>query len=156
MPFELSTVSKDEGLRDIVAMLFKAYNHTSAFVNAIYPRTLTPDGIEGLDTVTERLQWLRDNDPSTRWFKETDTSTGAIVSASQWNVYDKEKPPEMMLDGAPPNWFSSDADNKYAVEMIAAFIGPRYKRYREADAPIMCLNIMGTAIEALHRGAASM
>jgi len=136
MPLELSTVSKEE-MRDVVDMLFKAYDRSSAFVNAVYPHKLTDTGVEGLDMVVARLQYLRDIDPSTRWFKVTDTTTGEIVSASQWNIYDKEKPPEMMLDGPPGAW-ETDADKKYAIEMFETFIKPRYARYREVDLPIMC------------------
>lgn len=136
MPLKLSTVTKEE-MRDVVDMLFKAYDRTSAFVNAVYPHKLTDHGIEGLDMVVARLQYLRDIDPSVKWYKVTDTSTGEIVSASQWNVYDKEKPPEMMLDGPPGSW-ANEADKKYAIEMFKTFITPRYTRYREADTPIIC------------------
>ena len=74
-------------------MLFKAYDGTSAFVNTVYPYKLTDHGVEGLDMVVARLQYLRDVDSSTKWYKVTDTTTEEIVSASQWNIYDKEKPP---------------------------------------------------------------
>jgi hypothetical protein len=136
MSFELSGVSNEE-LRDVVDMLFKAYDGSSAFVNAVYPHKVTEHEVEGLDMVTARLQYLRDVDPSTKWFKVKDTTTGEIVSASQWNVYNKEKPPEMMLDGPPGAW-ASDEDKRYALEMFEAFITPRYTRYREVDAPIVC------------------
>jgi hypothetical protein len=136
MPFELSAVSKEE-LRDVVDMLFKAYDHTSSFVNAVYPHRVTNRGIEGLDMVVGRLAYLWDVDPSIRWLKVTDTTTGNIVSASQWNVYDKEKPAEVMLDGPPGSW-DSEADKKYAIEMFKSFITPRWRRYREADIPIIC------------------
>jgi hypothetical protein len=136
MPFELSTVNKEE-MKDVIDMLFKAYDGSSSFVNAVYPHKLTDHGIEGLDMVVARLQYLRDIDPSVRWYKVTDTDTGEIVSASQWNVYDKEKAPEMMLDGPPGSW-ETEADKKYAIEMFESFITPRYTRYREVDVPIVC------------------
>ncbi|KAF2439169.1 hypothetical protein P171DRAFT_132594 [Karstenula rhodostoma CBS 690.94] len=98
MPFVLSDVS-DAELRDVVDMLFKAYDQSSAFVNAVYPHKLTEKGVECLDMVTARLQYLRDVDPSTKWYKITDTETGEVVSASQSNIYNKENPPEMMLNG---------------------------------------------------------
>lgn len=136
MAFEVSCVSNEE-LPDVVDMLLKAYGGSSAFVNAVYPHKLTSNDIEGLDMVAARLEYLRDIDPSTKWYKVTDTETGEIVSASQWNVYEKEKPPEMMLDGPPGAW-ASDEDKRYALEMFEAFITPRYTRYRELDAPIVC------------------
>ena len=136
MPFELSDVSKEE-LRDVVDMLLKAYGNSSAFVNAVYPHKITDDGVEGLDMVVTRLQYLRDVDPSAKWFKVTDSSTGQIVSASQWNIYDTDKPLEVMLDGPPEAWVT-EADKKYAVEMFEAFVAPRYAKYREVDAPIVC------------------
>ncbi|KAH7411639.1 hypothetical protein DE146DRAFT_750810 [Phaeosphaeria sp. MPI-PUGE-AT-0046c] len=154
MPFELSVVAKDE-LRDVLEMLLYAYNESSAFVNAVYPHKITKDGIEGLDMVVARLQYLIDIDPSVRWYKVTDSSTGEIVSASQWNVYDKEKPPEMMLDGPPGSW-ATDEDKKYALEMFESFIMPRYTTYRQLDLPIICLNIMGTAKKYQHKGAATV
>lgn len=136
MAFVLSEVHESE-MRGVVEMLFKAYEESSAFVNAVYPHKLTDHGVEGLDMVVGRLQYLRDIDPSTKWYKVTDKSTGEIVSASQWNIYDKSKPPEMMLDGPPGAW-ATDADKKYALEMFEAFIKPRYARYREVDVPIIC------------------
>ncbi|KAL5114021.1 hypothetical protein ACEQ8H_008077 [Pleosporales sp. CAS-2024a] len=154
MPFELSVVNKEE-LRDVLEMLFYAYDESSAFVNAVYPHKITKVGIEGLDMVVARLQYLIDIDPSIRWYKVTDSNTGEIVSASQWNVYDKEKPPEMMLDGPPGSW-ATDEDKKYALEMFESFIMPRYNRYRQADLPIICLNIMGTAKKYQHKGAATL
>jgi hypothetical protein len=122
MPFELSAVSKEE-LRDVVNMPLKAYDHTSSFVNAVYPHRFTNCGIEGLDMVVGRLAYLWDVDPI-QVVKVTDTTTGNMVSASQWNVYDKEKPAEMMLDGPPRSW-DSEADKKYAIEMFKSFITPR-------------------------------
>ncbi|KAF2678794.1 hypothetical protein K458DRAFT_376195 [Lentithecium fluviatile CBS 122367] len=154
MPFELNIVTKEE-LRDVVEMLFYAYDESSAFVNAVYPHKITKEGIEGLDMVVARLQYLIDIDPSIRWYKVTDSSTGEIVSASQWNVYDKEKPPEMILDGPPGSW-ATDEDKKYAIEMFESFIMPRYTRYRQVDLPIICLNIMGTAKKYQHKGGATL
>jgi hypothetical protein len=170
MPFELSVVTKDE-LRDVVEMLFYAYDESSAFVNAVYPHKITEGGIEGLDMVVARLQYLIDIDPSIRWYKVTNSSTGEIISASQWNVYDKEKPQEMMLDGPPGSW-ATDEDKKYAIEMFESFIMPRYTRYRQVDLPIICkfsneswvqlllshtgLNIMGTAKKYQYKGAATL
>ncbi|CAI6336783.1 unnamed protein product [Periconia digitata] len=154
MSLELSVVTKDE-LRDVVEMLFSAYAGSSAFVNAVYPHKITQDGIEGLDMVVARLQYLIDIDPSVRWYKVTDSSTGEIVSASQWNVYDKEKPPEMLLDGPPGSW-ATEEDRKYAIEMFESFILPRYARFRQVDLPIICLNIMGTAKKYQHKGAATL
>jgi hypothetical protein len=170
MPFELSIVTKEE-MQDVVEMLFYAYDESSAFVNAVYPHRITKEGIEGLEMVVARLQYLIDIDPSIRWYKVTDSNTGEIVSASQWNVYDKEKPPEMMLDGPPGSW-ATDADKKYAIDMFESFIMPRYTRYRQVDLPIICesenefqvklslshigLNIMGTAKKYQHKGAATV
>lgn len=152
MPFALSAVAKDE-FRSVVEMLFHAYDTSSAFVNAVYPHKITKDGIEGLDMVVARLQYLIDIDPSVRWYKVTDSSTGEIVSASQWNVYDQEKGPEMMLDGPPGAW-ENEGEKRYAVEMFEAFITPRYKRYRELEAPIICRpsnECWVNAITKLHR-----
>ena len=150
MPFELSVVAKEE-MKDVVDMLFKAYDESSAFVNAVYPHKLTDQGIEGLDMVVARLQYLREIDPSVRWYKVTDTSTGALVSASQWNIYDKEKPPEIMLDGPPGSW-ASEADKRYAIEMFEAFITPRYTRYREVDAPIICKTMVSMNLAVTKQG----
>jgi hypothetical protein len=149
MPFELSAVSKRE-LRDVVDMLLKAYDHTFSFVNAVYPHRFTNCGIEGLDIVVGRLAYLWDVDPSVRWLKVTDTTTGNTVSASQWNVYDKEKPAEMMLDGPPGSW-DSEADKKYAVEMFKSFITPRWTRYREANVPIICKFGISTNLATTNR-----
>jgi hypothetical protein len=139
-------------------------------VNAVDPHRVTNCGIQGLNKVVGRLAYLWDVDPSVRWLKDTDTTTGNIVSASPWNVYDKEKPAEMMLDGHPGSW-DSEADNKYAIEMFKSFITPTWTRYREAEVPIICkfgmatnlattieagLNIMGTAKEYQHQGAATL
>lgn len=137
--FSLSPVTKDE-MPAVITMLLKAYNHSSAFVNAVYPHKLTDDDdgtIQGLDMVVSRLQYLIDIDPSIRWLKVTDSSTGEIVSASQWNVYDKDKPPEMMLDGPSGAW-ENDVEKKFAVEMFEAFITPRWERWREVEVPIIC------------------
>lgn len=68
MPFELSAVSKEE-LRDVVKMLLYAYEKSSAFVNAVYPHSITEEDIEGVDMVVARLQYLTDIDPSIRWYK---------------------------------------------------------------------------------------
>jgi hypothetical protein len=152
MPFELSVVTKEE-IPDVVKMLFYAYDGSSAFVNAVYPHKITKEGIEGIEMVAARLQYLIDIDPSVRWYKVIDTSTGEIVSASQWNVYDKEKPPEMMLDGPPGSWATGE-DKKYAIEMFESFIMPRYTRYRQADLPIICEfsdNSLVGAIAKTHR-----
>jgi hypothetical protein len=62
MPFELSAVSKEE-LREVVNMSLKASDHTSSFVNAVYPHRFTDCGIEGLDMVVGRLAYLWDVDP---------------------------------------------------------------------------------------------
>ncbi|KAF2754345.1 hypothetical protein EJ05DRAFT_457158 [Pseudovirgaria hyperparasitica] len=159
MSFELSPVEKHE-LRDVINMLFKAYDSESAFVNAIYPYTLTEDGINGLDMVVARLEYLRDVlDPSTQWWKVTDISTGEIILASQWNVYykDSEKPPPMHLDGPPKAW-KDETEKKYAIEMFKNFIAPREAKYAKDDvhAPIICLNIMGTTQKHRSKGAASL
>jgi hypothetical protein len=140
MPFTLSPVTENE-FPSVVKLLFYAYDSSSAFVNAVYPHKITTkdgQGIEGLDTVVARLQYLIDVDPSIRWYKVTDSSTGEIVSASQWNVYDKgEKPAEMMLDGPSGAWKTGE-DKRYAVEMFEAFIGPRYRRLGRVDLPVIC------------------
>lgn len=144
-------------MRDVVSMLLHAYAGTSAFVNAVYPHKITEDGIEGLDMIVAWLNYLWDIVPSICWFKVTETGTGEVVSASQWNVYDEStgKPEEMMLDGPPGAW-ADDTEKRYAVEMFKAFIAPRYARYREVDLPFMCLNIMGTAKSWQHKGAAGL
>lgn len=136
MTFELSVVNRDE-MRDVVEMLFYAYDGLSAFVNAVYPHKITQHAIKRLEMVVARLQYLLEIDPSIRWYKVRDTSTGEVVSASQWNVYDEEKPQEIMLDGPPGSW-ATDEDKKCAIEMFESFITPRYTRYRQVDLPIIC------------------
>lgn len=136
MPLEVG-VPTDEEFATFVPLTFEAMGGRSEFVNAVWPGGFTSAGQE---MTRQRFLFLKSIDPSCKWVKITDTDTNEIVGVAQWNVYDKEKPPEMIVDGPPGTW-ATDADKEFAQELFKSFMAKRWQYIRENELPILCKSL---------------
>ena len=119
----------------MMAIIFDGMNGQNHFINAIRPHNMTAKGREKAREDYLRMKHL---DPSSRWLKATDRSTGELVGMAQWNVYEGEKPPEKDLDGPPGKW-DSEEDKQWAVALFRSNMVHRRKVLREASGPVICV-----------------
>ncbi|KAF1935603.1 hypothetical protein EJ02DRAFT_484223 [Clathrospora elynae] len=145
-------IPTDDEFPTFVPMTFEAMGGRSEFVNVVWPRGFTKDGQE---LNTSRFLFLKNIDPSSRWIKVTDTQTNEIIGVAQWNVYDGQKPPEMIVDGPPGTW-ENDTEKEYAQELFKSYMQKRWAYIRENELPLVCLNIMTVAPKHQYRGAGTM
>ena len=129
---------KDEDFEAMMPVMFGAMAGRSQFVNAVYPHNLTPEGQKKHE---QTFLYLKSIDPSQRWLKATDNSTGEMVGIAQWNVYDGAKPPEIELDGPPGTW-DTDDDKEWAQAMFTAYMEDRRRIIREATGPVICMCVV--------------
>lgn len=125
---------KDEDFRPMQDVMFGAMNGYSAFVNAVYPNNMTP---EGREKHCRTFLHIKNMDPSQRWIKVTDMSTGEIIGCANWNVYDGAKPEEIELDGPLGTW-ETDDDKEWAQAMFQAYMADRRHVIRKATGPVIC------------------
>ncbi|KAH7396206.1 hypothetical protein BKA66DRAFT_606098 [Pyrenochaeta sp. MPI-SDFR-AT-0127] len=151
MTLELGFPS-DEDFMSFIPMAFEAMGGRSEFVNTIWPGGLTK---EGQDKARLGFLFLKGIDPSCRWIKVTDTDTNEIVGVAQWNVYEGQKPPEVVVDGPPGTW-ENDTEKEYAQELFKSYMQKRWKYIRENELPLICLNIMTVAPKHQYRGAGTL
>lgn len=133
MPLKLGHPTDDE-FAEFVPMTFEAMGGRSEFVNAVWPSGFTPAGQE---MSRQRFLFLKTIDPSCRWVKVTDTDTNQIIGVAQWNVYEGQKPPEMIVDGPPGTW-ENDTEKEYAQELFKSYMAKRWQFIRENDVPLIC------------------
>lgn len=133
MPLTLGFPTDDE-FASFTPMMFEAMGGRSEFVNTIYPGGLTK---EGQEKARLGFLFLKSIDPSCKWVKITDTETNEIVGVAQWNVYEGQKPPEMVVDGPPGTW-ENDTEKEYAQELFKSYMQKRWKFIRENELPLIC------------------
>ncbi|KAJ4377337.1 hypothetical protein N0V83_000162 [Neocucurbitaria cava] len=151
MPLELGYPTDDE-FASFVPMTFEAMGGRSEFVNTVWPEGFTK---EGQEMSRQRFLFLKKIDPTCKWVKVTDNETNEIIGVAQWNVYEGQKPPEMIVDGPPGTW-KDETEKEYAQELFKAYMEKRWKFIRENKLPLMCLNIMTVAPQHQYRGAGTL
>lgn len=151
MPLTLGYPIDDEFAK-FVPMTFEAMGGRSEFVNTIYPGGLTK---EGQQKAKAGFLFLKGIDPSCKWIKVTDTDTNEIIGVAQWNVYESQKPPEMVVDGPPGTW-KDDIEKEYAQDLFKSYMQKRWEFIRGNALPLICLNIMTVAPKHQYRGAGSL
>jgi hypothetical protein len=133
MPLKLGHPTDDE-FASFVPMTFVAMGGRSEFVNAVWPGGFTK---EGQEMSTSRFLFLKKTDSTSQWIKVTDTDTDEIIGVAQWNVYEGQKPPEMIVDGPPETW-PSETEKEYARELFKSYMQKRWVYIRENDLPLIC------------------
>ncbi|KAL9116194.1 MAG: hypothetical protein Q9227_000565 [Pyrenula ochraceoflavens] len=133
MPLVLD-YAKDEDFGEMMDVAFDAMQGGSQFVNAVYPHNMTK---AGRDKHRQTFLYLKNIDPSQKWLKVTDTATNEIIGVANWQVYDKEKPPEAPLDGPDGTW-DDEHEKEWAQAMFAAYMEDRRRVIREATGPVLC------------------
>lgn len=115
--------------------MFDAINGSSPFVNALYPDNMT---LEGREKAVDRHLELKRLDASQKWEKGVETTTGEIAGMAMWNVYEREKPLEMDLDG-PPGYWPTEDEREFAKAIFRSFMEYRRKIIKETPGPVMCM-----------------
>jgi hypothetical protein len=124
----------DEEFATFVPMTFEAMGRRSEFVNAVWPGGFTK---EGQEMSTSRFLFLKSIDPSCRWIKVTDSEANEIIGVAQWNVYEEQKPQEVIVDGPPGTWKNED-EKEYAQELFKSYMQKRWAFIRENELPLIC------------------
>ena len=82
MSFQLIEASTAAEMAQLMEALFESYTH---------PHNGFWDMFKGESDqeCTARFNQWREADPSVHWIYVTDTSTGEVVGATQWNIYEE-------------------------------------------------------------------
>ncbi|KAH4006841.1 hypothetical protein HBI56_027440 [Parastagonospora nodorum] len=148
MEFEVAPASDDD-VRQIIHIMFKAYGGKNEYINAVFPRGLTP---EGEDLTAQRLLFIKNIAPGIKWEKVTDSANGSIVGGAMWALHEDAKPQRFPLDGPPGTW-ESDAEKEYAQALFNSLGVDEHKYYEENELPFMRLVIMAIEPAYQRRGA---
>ena len=125
--------SSEERFPEKVSMIFEAMAGKSTVVNPVYPHNLTK---EGQERHCRPLLDLKSMNLSQLWLGVRDENKDKIIGVSQWNVYDRYKPPETQLDGPDDIW-DTPADKEWAKALFRALMEYWRKVVREATQPII-------------------
>ncbi len=123
----------DNDIREIIRIMFKAYGGKNEYINAIYPRSLTE---EGLEISIQRLLLFKSSVKGVIWEKVIDTVTDKIVGGAMWLMYTETKPQRFPTDGPPGTWLT-DEEKEYAQELNRTIADDEYAYWVGKELPFL-------------------
>lgn len=126
MPFQLSEIHSPSDFPEMIAVEFESYeNPYSPLIRLFFP--IFGDSPEAraasLQESIARQIHLHQSDPSSHWLKVTDPTTGNIVGAANWNLY--ESNPHATASDVDCTWFSPGEDRDMANLLMSQLLAPR-------------------------------
>ncbi|PVI01012.1 hypothetical protein DM02DRAFT_642119 [Periconia macrospinosa] len=134
MAFEVTTASDDD-VRQIIRIMFKAYDGKNEYINAVFPRGLTH---EGEDITNQRMLSIKHANPGVKWEKITDSVSGKIIGGAMWTLFQDSKPVKFNLDGPPGTWMT-EIEKEYAQALFVSVGVDEYKYFAENNLPFMSM-----------------
>ncbi|KAF2008285.1 hypothetical protein BU24DRAFT_138723 [Aaosphaeria arxii CBS 175.79] len=108
--------ASQEDIREVLRVMFKAYEGKDAYINACFPRGLTD---EGLEINYQRLLFLTKIVPEIYWEKATDDESGKIIGGTMWALHKDAKPTKAPLDGPEGTW-ENQTEKEYGQALFSS------------------------------------
>lgn len=127
-PFEIS-LAADSDFDRIIDIQFAAFGvpgepHHEPYHDLLFPRGNTPEGY--VHAIERTLKYMH-ADPSATFLVAREKSTGTIVAAAKWHVYET-KPPDRHID---VDWWEKGEKNTYTESVINSIHCRRSQRTPE-------------------------
>ena len=140
MSFELSEIRQESDFLELLQVLFVAYEDPFNPVRPLfYP--ILGHGPEARDTAiresAERVFQRHKQNPSGRWVKVTDSSTGRFVGAALWMFFDKDPYTAQSLPECA--WWPEGEGREFANLWSWGIRGPRV-RYMSKPHACKCVS----------------
>ena len=117
----------------IFSIVSDAFGDDQPYIDAIFPDHHEPSGrVRG----SARFLEMKRIDPSNRFLKAIDTTTGEIMGHAKYIIFENGKPEERPLGG--DFWKTAD-EKQYAAHLYEHYLEPRRKVVRSANGPVIGL-----------------
>ncbi|KAL9110770.1 MAG: hypothetical protein Q9227_004762 [Pyrenula ochraceoflavens] len=126
MFFHLQEVTSASDFSEIIKLEWRSYEDPySPLLRLFFPifGTDSEARAESLQESTDRQIKWHESDPSSHWIKVTDSSSGNIVGAANWNFFDEN--PYSTESDEECTWFKEGEDRKMANFLMGQFLTPR-------------------------------
>jgi hypothetical protein len=134
MTVQVSPAKGDE-IREVLRIMFQAYDGQDVYIDAVFPRGLTD---EGLNITYQRCLSMTEKVPGIRWEKAIDATTGKIVGGSMWTIFENTKPARPPLDGPPGTW-ENEIDKEFAQVLFNKGRDDENMYWADKELPIMSM-----------------
>ncbi|KAF1979427.1 hypothetical protein BU23DRAFT_643107 [Bimuria novae-zelandiae CBS 107.79] len=151
MAYRLEEVQDSDFLYMVPRML-EAFGNGYEFTNTLYPGHETK---AGQSKIVSRLVAVKNAIRNTHWVKAVATASGEIARFAMWTILDKEKPPELDLDG-PMGTRPNEEGKEYCRAMHRVVMAERRRVIRDNDLPILILNMMTVFTEHQRQGVGTL
>ena len=134
MPFT-THLSADSDFDRIFTIISTTFAHTQAIVDAFFPQHDTPAGhVYGRDT----LLAFHKTDPSVRFVKATDTTSGEIVGIAKWIVLHEAPQSEKLDDGGEgERELRDEEEREFVRELLGQYYAPRTRAVRDCGGKLV-------------------
>lgn len=89
MDFNVSEVVEDAEFKELIQCLIDAFEEPpSKLLQLFIPSCPSDDAQATLAEAVERFSLWHRSDPTSTWIKVTDSETGKLLGAANWNIYD--------------------------------------------------------------------
>ncbi|KAL9622197.1 MAG: hypothetical protein Q9160_003380 [Pyrenula sp. 1 TL-2023] len=154
MSFQLSEVTATSDFEELIKVEWEAYENPFApLIRLFFPIFGNSLGARkaSLQESTNRQVHWHETDPSSHWLRVTDSTTGNIVGAADWNLF--EANPYATESDEECTWFKEGEDREVANLLMGQFMTPRVTYMAK---PHVFLNICLVHPQYRRRGIGSM
>jgi GNAT superfamily N-acetyltransferase len=147
MPFELKEVTDDKDFNEILPLLYAAFSEPYNSLLKWFVPIHTTFG-EAIEDFKGRIMRSWKASPQLHWIKVTDTDTGKIIGAAEWEVRDTVEKPQGLTPPVNPYWhLESSEEKEFASRLFTGMKGfmkdritrPHVGKVYRSTQPVLCL-----------------
>lgn len=151
MPYQVAE-AEEADMERLFTIIAKAFASNEPFFDIMYPQHWTP---EGRKIGGERFLKVKTLEYYTKFVKAFNPSTGEIIGAAKWNIYNG-KIPDSEVPHDTTNYWKTESDQAIASFKGAEFVKSRNAHIAQTNGHLLSLDILAIDPAYQRKGAGGM